>query len=157
MRTYTDNADKTLVPRFDNFRSTIDFSSSYYITAAPQCPFPDAYTGPAINQSRFDAVYVQFYNNYCSVTNYADPNSWNYAAWDDWAQNKAPNKDVKIYLGAAASSTAAHTGYAPISLLTTIIQQTRAQYSSFGGVMFWDASQAYSERNPPWRPSPPTY
>lgn len=32
----------------------------YYITAAPQCPFPDAYTGPAINQSRFDAIYVQF-------------------------------------------------------------------------------------------------
>lgn len=33
---------------------------SYYITAAPQCPYPDAYIGTALNQASFDAVYVQF-------------------------------------------------------------------------------------------------
>lgn len=50
----------------------------YYVTAAPQCPFPDAILGQVLDGAPVDAVYVQFYNNYCSVTNYADPNSWNY-------------------------------------------------------------------------------
>jgi chitinase len=31
-----------------------------YVTAAPQCPFPDAYIGQALNAAPFDAVYVQF-------------------------------------------------------------------------------------------------
>ena len=40
-----------------------DSSKSYYVTAAPQCPFPDAWLGTALNAVAFDAVYVQFYNN----------------------------------------------------------------------------------------------
>ena len=35
-------------------------SKSYYITGAPQCPFPDAYLGSVINAVAFDALYVQF-------------------------------------------------------------------------------------------------
>jgi hypothetical protein len=35
-------------------------SASYYVTAAPQCPFPDAEIGNALNNAFFDAVYVQF-------------------------------------------------------------------------------------------------
>ena len=31
-----------------------------YVTAAPQCPFPDAYIGKALEEASFDAVYVQF-------------------------------------------------------------------------------------------------
>ena len=31
-----------------------------YITAAPQCPYPDIYIGQALNEASFDAVYVQF-------------------------------------------------------------------------------------------------
>jgi len=46
----------------------------YYVTAAPQCPFPDAYLGAVIDAVGFDAIYVQFYNNYCAVTAYNDPN-----------------------------------------------------------------------------------
>lgn len=32
----------------------------FYVTAAPQCPFPDAFIGAALNEAPFDAVYVQF-------------------------------------------------------------------------------------------------
>lgn len=32
----------------------------YYVTAAPQCPYPDQYIGAALNEAPFDAVYVQF-------------------------------------------------------------------------------------------------
>ena len=81
-------------------------------------------------------------NNYCELAQW--PQNDNFASWDAWAK-QSPNPNVKIYMGAAASSTAAHTGYLPIAQLTTQIQQTKAQYSSFGGVMFWDASQAYSK------------
>nr|POE48384.1 acidic endochitinase [Quercus suber] len=34
-----------------------------YLTAAPQCPFPDAYMGAALKTGLFDYVWVQFYNN----------------------------------------------------------------------------------------------
>lgn len=64
---------------------------------------------------------------------------------DNWAKNTSPNKDVKVYIGAPASSSAASTGYVSSSTLATIISQTMSQYSSFGGVMLWDASQAYGE------------
>ena len=35
-----------------------------YITAAPQCPFPDANIGQALNDAPFDAIYVQFCTPY---------------------------------------------------------------------------------------------
>lgn len=62
---------------------------------------------------------------------------------DNWAKTSSPNKKIKIYLGAPASSTATATGYLDVPSLANAILQTRAQYSSFGGVMLWDASQAY--------------
>lgn len=40
-------------------------SKKYYVTAAPQCPFPDANLGAVINAVGFDAVYVQFCESLC--------------------------------------------------------------------------------------------
>ncbi|KAG6329348.1 hypothetical protein ID866_9742 [Astraeus odoratus] len=142
-------------------------SKQYYITAglvdniyfalddltasiAPQCPYPDSYIGETLNTVGFDAVYVQFYNNYCGLTNYDNVNAWDFGICvnknvrDSWAKTVSPNPNVKVYIGAPASSTAAGSGYVSASTLATIIQQTQAQYSSFGGVMLWDASQAYA-------------
>lgn len=119
-------------------------SKPYYITAAPQCPYPDAYIGTTLDEFAFDAVYVQFYNNYCGLTNYDDPYDWNYSTWDNWAKTVSPNPNVKVYIGAPASSSAAGSGYVSPSTFTPIIQETMAEYSSFGGVMLWDASQAYA-------------
>jgi chitinase len=129
----------------NKIRSLSDGASKpYYVTAAPQCPFPDAYLGEVINAVGFDAIYVQFYNNFCSVANYDNPNAWNFAQWDDWAKNTSPNKDVKIFIGAPADTTAANSGYVPADTLVKIATETREQYTSFGGVMLWDASQAYA-------------
>ncbi|KAI0084132.1 glycoside hydrolase family 18 protein [Irpex rosettiformis] len=115
-------------------------SKNYYITAAPQCPFPDAWLGDLINSVAFDAIYVQFYNNFCNV----GTSNANFGTWDNWAKTQSPNKNVKVYLGVPAAQSAAGSGYLPISSLSPIIQSYKAQYSSFGGVMFWDASQAYA-------------
>ncbi|KZP27341.1 carbohydrate-binding module family 5 protein, partial [Athelia psychrophila] len=118
-------------------------NKSYYITGAPQCPFPDAYLGSVINAVGFDALYVQFYNNYCGLTGFSNVNDWDFGTWDSWAKTTSPNKNVKIYIGAPAASTAAGSGYVDSGTLASIIQSTKSQYSSFGGAMLWDASQAY--------------
>ncbi|EJC98222.1 glycoside hydrolase [Fomitiporia mediterranea MF3/22] len=119
-------------------------NKKYFITAAPQCPFPDANLGAVINAVGFDAVYVQFYNNFCGLQNFNNPNAWNFAQWDDWAHNTSPNKNVKVYIGAPASSTAAGSGFVDAGTLASIVKTTQSQFSSFGGVMMWDASQAYA-------------
>ena len=84
-------------------------------------------------------------NNNCGPQNYNIPGDWDFGTWDNWAKTQSPNKNVKVYVGVAAGPGAAGTGYVPISTLTPIIQSTKNQYSSFGGVMMWDASSAYSE------------
>ncbi|THU80115.1 glycoside hydrolase family 18 protein [Dendrothele bispora CBS 962.96] len=119
-------------------------SKPYFVTAAPQCPFPDGNLGSVLNAVGFDAVYVQFYNNFCGLNNFDNADDFNFATWDDWARNTSPNPNVKIYLGAPASSTAAGSGFVDAGTITSIIQETQAEFSSFGGAMLWDASQAFA-------------
>lgn len=81
---------------------------------------------------------------------------------DNWARQTSPNKDVKVYIGAPASTSGARsavvtrvvadklicfhlasgTGYQDIATLSKIAVQMRKSFPSFGGVMLWDASQA---------------
>ncbi|KZT06335.1 carbohydrate-binding module family 5 protein [Laetiporus sulphureus 93-53] len=126
LRTYFDGADKT-----------------YYVSGAPQCEYPDEYLGAALNSAYFDMVYVQFYNNPCGLQNFDDASGWDFGLWDIWARNVSINPDVKVFVGAPASSTAAGTGYQDIGTLSSIAITTRNSFPSFGGVMLWDASQAY--------------
>ncbi|KDR84818.1 hypothetical protein GALMADRAFT_233211 [Galerina marginata CBS 339.88] len=113
----------------------------YYITAAPQCPFPDAEVGNALSSSFFDAVYVQFYNNFCETS---VPSEFNFATWDHWAKTQSPNRDVKVYLGAPASAGSAGNGFVSSQTLANIARDAQKRYSSFGGIMLWDADSAYT-------------
>lgn len=70
---------------------------------------------------------------------------WRITIRDFWARNTSPNKNVKIYIGAPASSTAAGSGYQDVGTLTNIAVTMRKSFPSFGGLMLWDASQAYGE------------
>ncbi|KAF7722949.1 Chitinase 1 [Apophysomyces ossiformis] len=116
-----------------------DSSKSYYMTAAPQCPFPDAMLGSVISSVGFDAINVQFYNNYCSTGG----NSFNMDVWDKWARETSPNKNVKILVGIPGSPSAAGSGYVPFEQLKPIIESVAAKYKSYGGISIWDASQSY--------------
>ncbi|KAG6810554.1 hypothetical protein H0H92_011339 [Tricholoma furcatifolium] len=116
-----------------------------WVTAAPQCVFPDAHLTEVLNAVAFDAIYVQ-YNNDCGLQTYGT-DSWNFGTWDNWAKTTAVNKAVKVYIGAPASSDAAGSGYVSADKLSQIASATAAQYSSFGGVMLWDASSAASNNN----------
>jgi chitinase len=98
------------------------------ITGAPQCPFPDSMLGDALNEGEFDAVFVQFYNNYCSPSG----NKFNFDTWDHWAKNRG----VKVLLGLPGSPTAAGSGYIPFDRIQKVVAEVE-QYDSYGGVMFW--------------------
>ncbi|KAG2180113.1 hypothetical protein INT43_003901 [Umbelopsis isabellina] len=116
-----------------------DTSKQYYISGAPQCPYPDAYLGSTLDAAWFDFVWVQFYNNYCSVQG----GSFNYATWNTWATSTSINKNVRLFVGVPGSTTGASSGYVPLASLESTVSSLRSQYTSFGGVMMWDASQAY--------------
>lgn len=137
------------VPFAKELRSLMDAETSkaYYLTAAPQCPYPDAAENAMLNGSvSFDAVFVQYYNNYCGLPSYvagaAEQTNFNFDIWDVWAKTVSLNPDVKVFLGVPGGITAAGSGYTAAAGLQSIIEYCKA-FSSFGGVMVWDASQAY--------------
>ncbi|KAI0265502.1 glycoside hydrolase superfamily [Russula aff. rugulosa BPL654] len=112
-------------------------SKKYYITGSPQCAFPDAYLGPTLN-----AVV----NNYCGLQAF-NTQRMEFCGMGQWAKTVSPNKDIKIYIGAAASPLAATSGYVDPDTLASCALNMRNQFSSFAGIMLWDASWAYANRN----------
>ncbi|KAA1470876.1 glycoside hydrolase [Dentipellis sp. KUC8613] len=116
-----------------------------YVTGAPQCVQPDSHLNAAMLNSSLDAIYVQFYNNEpCYLPNTA---GFNFAAWDDFARNKAKNPKMKVYIGAPASDEAAQSGFVNIDTFKQIITSVQKNFTSFGGVMLYDASQAQANDN----------
>lgn len=112
-----------------------------YLSAAPQCPFPDAWIGNALKTSLFDFVWVQFYNNppcqYTSgdVANLED-------AWNIWVSDIPA---TKIFLGLPASPEAAGSGYIPVPDLTSKILPAIKGSAKYGGVMLW--SKYYDDQS----------
>jgi hypothetical protein len=79
---------------------TQDTSKTYYLTAAPQCVYPDAADNPMLDGAvYFDAIWVQFYNNDCGIdhfmANSMTQTNFNFASWNTWATTISQNKDVK--------------------------------------------------------------
>lgn len=141
---------QNVVPFANQLRTLMkaDTSKPYYLTAAPQCPYPDAADNAMLNGNvTFDAVFVQFYNNFCGVQSYiagaATQNNFNFETWDTWAKNGSANSNVKIFLGVPAGQTGAGSGYEPASQLSAVIEYSKT-FPSFGGVMMWDMSQAFA-------------
>jgi chitinase len=125
-----------------------DTSKTYYLSAAPQCVYPDAADGPMLDGAvSFDFVWVQFYNNFCGLQNFvvgaSSQTNFNFDTWDSWAKNTSSNKDVKVFLGIPANQGAAGSGYESGSTLSDIITYSKT-FSSFGGVMMWDMSQLWA-------------
>ncbi len=107
------------------------------ITGAPQCPYPDAYLGPAAGKplgdqaAQFDALFVQFYNNYCHGN---APEAFA-ETWAQWAA-----VGPRILVGLPATPEAANpAGYVSRSQLPALID-TVADTAAFGGIMLWDSS-----------------
>ncbi|GKU89197.1 hypothetical protein SLEP1_g3365 [Rubroshorea leprosula] len=112
-----------------------------YLTAAPQCPFPDNFLGTALNTGLFDYVWVQFYNN--QPCQYSSGNINNIvSSWNQWTSSINAGK---IFLGLPASPEAAGSGYIPPNVLTTQIIPVINKSAKYGGVMLW--SKYYDDKN----------
>lgn len=116
-----------------------DGSKQYYISAAPQCPYPDASVGNLLSNADVDFAFIQFYNNYCNVDK-----QFNWDTWKNFAETISPNKNIKLFLGLPAAQAAAGSGYiGDLEELETVINQISST-ANFGGISLWDASQAFS-------------
>ncbi|PIL35303.1 hypothetical protein GSI_02028 [Ganoderma sinense ZZ0214-1] len=140
---------------FDVFIQTVRDASTqnhdsrwYYFTAAPQCPqLTGQPYGNLFSTTPFDALFVQFYNNDCGLDAWPE-SPWNFDAWNNWAENDAPNNgSVKVYIGAPAASGPGMAHYVDAQKLGDIILDTVRKYGSFGGVMLWDIYAAKSNDN----------
>ncbi|KAJ4806745.1 Acidic endochitinase [Rhynchospora pubera] len=123
----------------DYYGDLANFLSQYssqgnkvYLTAAPQCPYPDTYVGPALQTGLFDYVWIQFYNNgQCQYSSGDTTNLVN--SWNTWTSSiKATN----IFLGIPASSSI--PGYIPPNDLTSQVLPAIQGSSLYGGIMIWD-------------------
>ncbi|KAI8324996.1 glycoside hydrolase, partial [Martensiomyces pterosporus] len=115
-------------------------SKQYIISAAPQCVYPDGNLGSTLSGSWIDNDYVQFYNNPCNLANINNQWNFDYTSWDKLTKGN-PNPNSKLYVGLPAGSGAAGNGYLDLATLQADLTQLYTNYTStFGGIMFWDAS-----------------
>ncbi|MED6156220.1 hypothetical protein PIB30_012497 [Stylosanthes scabra] len=111
-----------------------------YLSAAPQCPFPDEWLGNALQTGLFDYVWIQFYNNPpCQYSSGDISNLEN--AWKQWT-TQVPA--TKIFLGLPAAPEAAGGGFVSPSNLTSEVLPVIKNATKYGGVMLW--SKYYDDK-----------
>lgn len=144
-----DNEDK-LPAYFEIFASTLrkfyesDTSKSYYLSSAPQCPFPDA-SDPMALLLLCDFVFVQFYNNpACEIGSVNFTTSLK--QWSMALEESTLSPKPRLYLGAPAWGAAGPGAYSHIGSpegMQGIAKYVEdMQLANFGGVMFWDGPEA---------------
>ncbi|KAK2612705.1 Endochitinase 3 [Conoideocrella luteorostrata] len=118
-----------------------DSSKKYYISAAPQCPYPDQ-SEPLDVCQQLDWVQVQFYNNGdCNIAQ-----SGFAQAVKNWS--KGIGSGVKLYIGALASGADGDEGYVSADTLNKAINQVKGMgLPNFAGAMLWEAQLAVKNGN----------
>ncbi|KAG1367719.1 acidic endochitinase [Cocos nucifera] len=112
-----------------------------YLTAAPQCPYPDAHLNTALQTGIFDYVWIQFYNNQqCEYSSGSIDNLT--SAWSTWISSVTA---TNFFLGLPASTDAAGSGYIPPDVLTSQVLPAIKGTAKYGGIMVWN--RYYDEQN----------
>lgn len=117
-----------------------DTSKKYYLTAAPQCPFPDA-SQPLDVCRELDFVWVQFYNNgECNIAQ-----SGFKQAVKEWSKGVGK---TKLFIGALASGADGDEGYVDANTLIGAIHGVKnMNLPNYGGAMLWEAQLAVKNDN----------
>ncbi|TAQ91045.1 hypothetical protein B7494_g667 [Chlorociboria aeruginascens] len=129
----------------DELRTSFSNTTNpYYISSAPQCYFEsngeDYNLGPSIQNSVYDYLFIQFYDN-PSCEAFPTDGSFNYDKWATYIQG-TDSKTAKLLIGLPASPVAADSaGYVPPEKLPTLLNKYKT-HASFGGVMLWEASES---------------
>ncbi|KAM0252685.1 hypothetical protein ACHAP5_000977 [Fusarium lateritium] len=118
------------------------------ITGAPQCPTNAEYfyMSEMISQAKFDALFVQFYNNpYCDAI--PDPSvsydRFNYDDWVDIIDSSESSQGAKLYVGLPASEGAAGSGYLEPEEMKDLVCRIKNK-AHFGGISLWDLTRGAS-------------
>jgi len=115
-------------------------SEKYMISAAPQCPYPDRLQGPLPGHflgdvpEMIDEIYVQFYNNWCKISN---PRVF-FDFLRKWLDYSKKTNGPMVYIGVPAAPRAAGAGYVTPDFLKGIYEKVKDE-ERLGGIMFWDA------------------
>ncbi|XP_074283964.1 acidic endochitinase Pun g 14, amyloplastic-like [Silene latifolia] len=104
-----------------------------FLSAAPQCPFPDAHLSAAINTGVFDFVWVQFYNNPSAACQYNGNTNQLLSSWSKWSTVNAG----QVFLGIPAATGATSSGFIPPQVLISQVLPTIKSSPKYGGVMLW--------------------
>lgn len=117
----------------------------YFLSATPQCPYPDAALGDVLEKAQVNAVFIQFYNNPgCSLTG----NLFNFMKeWKNYADTIAPNKNTLLFIGLPGAQRSAGSGYVSLDQVKAAVGEDILDYDKFGGFMLWDASSLDGNRN----------
>ncbi|RDX92678.1 hypothetical protein CR513_25158, partial [Mucuna pruriens] len=103
-----------------------------YLSASPQCVYPDYHLGDAISTGLFNYIWVEFfYQNPCIYANNDASNLLK--AWSQWTKNVPKSS---IFLGLVASHEIA--GYITPEALISEVLPTVKKASNYGGVMIYD-------------------
>jgi chitinase len=107
-----------------------------YLSAAPQCPYPDAHLEKALDTELFDYVWVQFYNNgRCQYSNGDVHKLLN--SWNTWVSS-IKGRTTKFFIGLPAAPAAARSGYIPPSTLKSRVLPEARRSWKYGGIMLWN-------------------
>ncbi|KAI5399160.1 hypothetical protein KIW84_064514 [Lathyrus oleraceus] len=90
-----------------------------YLSAAPQCAFPDAHLDSAITTGLFDYVWVQFYNNFVKACNQLTSSQAN-----------------QVFLGVPADATK-NGDFIPSDVLISQVLPAIKSSVKYDGVMIW--------------------
>ncbi|KAJ3575486.1 hypothetical protein NPX13_g4019 [Xylaria arbuscula] len=145
---------KAMVKRLRTLFLT-DTRKEYYLTASPQCIVPDPNLVDTLEYTKFDMLFVQFYNTpECSARGWVAKNpsyvpggtfneaGLTFKTWADWLKTTKYSQDARIFLTLPGSNAAANTG-AYITVAQTK-QLASAYYceDKFAGIGVWDATYA---------------
>ena len=97
-----------------------------YLTAAPQCLFPDAWIGGALKTGLFDYVWVQFYTTILIVSTLLG-----------MLATLKMHGPTKIFLGLPGAPDAAGSGFIPVGDLISTVLPAINDSAKYGGVILW--------------------
>ncbi|EEF50610.1 hevamine-A precursor, putative [Ricinus communis] len=101
-----------------------------YLTAAPQCPFPDRYLNDALSTS-FSPM---FGSSFTTMLSSSKPDNFK-NSWNKWTSSVSASK---FFVGLPASRAAAGDGYVTTNDLKTQVLPFVKSSSKYGGVMISD-------------------
>lgn len=115
-----------------------DTSRTYYLSAAPQCVYPDKSLKDFLLKVDIDYTFVQFYSNECNMNQ-----QFNFEKWSTYVNSSSPNKKNKIFVGLPGSEHSADSkSFASSETVFDWLNLIKTD-PNFGGISVWDASSSF--------------